>query len=150
MAWTLFRLRLSRITMVALKPTKRSTTAASLAPSHGIETHRARADHAAASGRRTRKVYDAAFKLMVVREALKLPASNRIKPTCRAYPGVEPVRASARARPPPSPARPLPHLPARLPIGRRSPRGIHLLLTLPPQPAWTRSSAAGASAQVDS
>merc|ERR1719152_758594 len=42
--------------------------------------------------RSPRRVYDAAFKLMVVREALKLPASNRIKPTCREYPGVEPVQ----------------------------------------------------------
>ena len=45
-----------------------------------------------ASMRRPRKVYEASFKLMVVQEALKLPASNRIKPTCRAYPGVEPVQ----------------------------------------------------------
>jgi len=42
--------------------------------------------------RKPRRVYDASFKLMVVREALKLPASNRIKPTCRMYPGVEPVQ----------------------------------------------------------
>lgn len=42
--------------------------------------------------RRPRRVYEASFKLMVVREALKLPAHNRIKPTCRAYPGVEPVQ----------------------------------------------------------
>lgn len=29
---------------------------------------------------------------MVVEQALQLPAHNRIKPTCRAYPGVEPVQ----------------------------------------------------------
>ena len=28
----------------------------------------------------------------VVRTALQLPASARIKPTCRAYPGIEPVQ----------------------------------------------------------
>ena len=44
------------------------------------------------AARRPRKVYTASFKLAVVREALKLPASNRIKPTCRMYPGVEPVQ----------------------------------------------------------
>ena len=46
--------------------------------------------------RRPRRVYEASFKLEVVREALKLPASNRIKPTCRAYPGVEPVQGTPR------------------------------------------------------
>lgn len=45
-----------------------------------------------AAARRPRRVYEASFKIMVVREALKLPPSNRIKPTCRAFPGVEPVQ----------------------------------------------------------
>jgi len=36
--------------------------------------------------------YDAAFKLRIVREALCLPPGNRIKPTCRAHPGIEPVQ----------------------------------------------------------
>ena len=40
-----------------------------------------------------RQAYDAAFKLKVVREALQRPASSRIKPTCRDYPDIEPVRA---------------------------------------------------------
>ena len=42
---------------------------------------------------RPRRVsYDAAFKLRIVREALLLPPGNRIKPTCRAHPGIEPVQ----------------------------------------------------------
>ena len=41
-----------------------------------------------------RRTYDAAFKLMVVRDALKRPVNNRIKPTCRAFPGVQPVRSA--------------------------------------------------------
>ena len=36
--------------------------------------------------------YDAAFKLRIVREALCLPPGNRIKPSCRAHPGIEPVQ----------------------------------------------------------
>ena len=47
--------------------------------------------------RKPRRVYDASFKLAVVEQALKLPPDNRIKPTCRAYPGVEPVRRSSLA-----------------------------------------------------
>ena len=38
-----------------------------------------------------RIAYDAAFKLKVVREALKLPEHRRIKPTCREYQNIEPV-----------------------------------------------------------
>jgi hypothetical protein len=41
-----------------------------------------------------RHAYSAAFKLQVVREALLRPASNRIKPTCRDHPGIEPVSAN--------------------------------------------------------
>merc|ERR1711907_462953 len=44
------------------------------------------------SQRRPRRVWPASFKLMVVQQALKLPASNRIKPICRMHPGVEPVQ----------------------------------------------------------
>jgi hypothetical protein len=51
-----------------------------------------------------------AFKLEVVACALKLPAHSRIKPTCRAYPGVEPVSPPT----PPSRARPLAHYPFTL------------------------------------
>ena len=40
-----------------------------------------------------RRVYDVAFKMRVVEYALKLPHDARIKPTCRAHPGVEPVGA---------------------------------------------------------
>lgn len=39
-----------------------------------------------------RQAYDAAFKLKVVYEALQRPAGSRIKPTCRDYPDIEPVR----------------------------------------------------------
>ena len=42
---------------------------------------------------RSRKFYNMHFKLQVVRWALQLPPSERIKPTARAFPGVEPVRA---------------------------------------------------------
>ena len=41
---------------------------------------------------RSRKVYSLSFKRRVVEWALKLPEQNRIKPTARAFPGVEPVR----------------------------------------------------------
>lgn len=41
---------------------------------------------------RSRKVYNTQFKLRVVEYALQLPQSNRIKPTARAFPGVEPVQ----------------------------------------------------------
>ena len=41
---------------------------------------------------RSRKVYTAQFKMRVVQFALRLPESNRIKPTARAHPGVEPVQ----------------------------------------------------------
>ena len=56
-----------------------------------------------------RRVYDAAFKLMVVEEALKLPADNRIKPTCRLYPGIEPVRRARASRTARRDAFPVPH-----------------------------------------
>jgi hypothetical protein len=73
-------------------------TASGIVTDAPASTARASASHALDGGvRRQRRVYDASFKLMVVQEALKLPASNRIKPTCRAYPGVEPVRTAARA-----------------------------------------------------
>ena len=41
---------------------------------------------------RQRASYSLSFKMEVVRMALQLPASARIKPTCRAYPGIEPVQ----------------------------------------------------------
>ena len=44
--------------------------------------------------RKPRRVYEAAFKLEVITYALTLPATNRIKPTCRSYPGVEPVQGA--------------------------------------------------------
>ena len=40
-----------------------------------------------------RQAYSAEYKLKVVREALKRPPSNRIKPTCRDFPGIEPARS---------------------------------------------------------
>lgn len=49
-----------------------------------------------------RQSYDAGFKLQVVRAALARPAGQRIKPTCRDYPDIEPVRGrhSMARRPP--------------------------------------------------
>ena len=41
---------------------------------------------------RQRASYSLSFKMEVVRMALRLPPSARIKPTCRAYPGIEPVQ----------------------------------------------------------
>jgi len=48
-----------------------------------------------------RHAHSAAYKLQVVRQALQRPASNRIKPTCRLNPGIEPVCAP-HPLPPPS------------------------------------------------
>ena len=39
----------------------------------------------------SRKVYNMQFKLNVVCYAMQRPESNRIKPTARRFPGVEPV-----------------------------------------------------------
>ena len=41
---------------------------------------------------RQRMTYTQSFKLEVVRHSLRLPESARIKPTCRTYPGIEPVQ----------------------------------------------------------
>ena len=41
---------------------------------------------------RQRMNYSQSFKLDVVRHSLRLPATARIKPTCRAFPGIEPVQ----------------------------------------------------------
>ena len=57
----------------------------------------------AQAGPRKRSSYSAAFKLKVVRSALQRPPGNRIKPTCRQYPGIEPVIASLSTRIPPYP-----------------------------------------------
>jgi hypothetical protein len=38
--------------------------------------------------------YPKAFKLEVVKSALRRPATNRIKPTCASYPGIEPCQVS--------------------------------------------------------
>lgn len=43
--------------------------------------------------RRTRTYYTAGYKLKVVHAALQRPEASRIKPTCRDYPGIEPVRS---------------------------------------------------------
>jgi len=43
-------------------------------------------------GTAPRRVYDAAFKLHVVRHALSLPENNRHKPIARCYPGLTPVQ----------------------------------------------------------
>ena len=41
---------------------------------------------------RQRMTYSQSFKLEVVRHSLRLPQSARIKPTCRAFPGIESVQ----------------------------------------------------------
>ena len=41
---------------------------------------------------RQRARYTQEFKIHVVRHSLSLPKNARIKPTCRAYPGIEPVQ----------------------------------------------------------
>ena len=41
---------------------------------------------------RQRASYSQSFKIEVVRSALRLPPNARIKPTCRAFPGIEPVQ----------------------------------------------------------
>ena len=68
-------------------------------------------------GKRGRVVHSAAFKLRLVREALLRPPENRIKPTCRRYPSVEPCqlrkwingRANLEKVRPHSPPPPLQH-----------------------------------------
>ena len=94
--------------MVAIKASKRSPASASVEQAGRSARAAASAVESGGAARRTRKVYDAAFKLKVVEQALKLPASNRIKPTCRMYPGVEPVCA-------PPHARIAPHIPSHVP-----------------------------------
>ena len=42
--------------------------------------------------RRPRMVYGEAYKRAVVEQALQLPAGFRIKPTCKRYPNIVPVR----------------------------------------------------------
>ncbi|KAL3926129.1 MAG: hypothetical protein SGPRY_003445, partial [Prymnesium sp.] len=42
--------------------------------------------------RARRHSYEASFKLKVVQAALARPPGKRIKPTCREFPAVEPVR----------------------------------------------------------
>ena len=39
-----------------------------------------------------RQIYDEAFKREVVEHALRLPAGSRIKPTCKIYQDIIPVR----------------------------------------------------------
>ena len=41
---------------------------------------------------RQRARYSQEFKIAVVRYSLSLPPTARVKPTCRAYPGIEPVQ----------------------------------------------------------
>jgi len=41
---------------------------------------------------RQRARYTQEFKIAVVKYSLSLPATARVKPTCRAYPGIEPVQ----------------------------------------------------------
>ena len=45
---------------------------------------------------RKRAYYEEAFKVRVVVDALKRPVSNRIKPTCACFPGIEPCQVCAR------------------------------------------------------
>lgn len=43
-------------------------------------------------GSRQRASYSQEFKVQVVAFSLRLPANARVKPTCRAFPGIEPVQ----------------------------------------------------------
>ena len=64
-----------------------------------------------AGGVKRRRRYDGAFKLKVVQQALKRPLGCRVKPTCRDFPGVDPVRdafPSSCRHPPLSTPPPLP------------------------------------------
>jgi hypothetical protein len=42
--------------------------------------------------KRKRRIHDEAFKRTVVEHALRLPAGSRIKPTCKIYQDIIPVR----------------------------------------------------------
>ena len=42
--------------------------------------------------KRKRRIHDEAFKRTVVEHALQLPAGSRIKPTCKIYQDIIPVR----------------------------------------------------------
>ena len=48
--------------------------------------------------KKKRATYDQAFKLEVVKEALLRPPTNRIKPTCARFPGIEPCQVIAPLR----------------------------------------------------
>ena len=105
---------------------------------------------------RQRMTYSQSFKLEVVRHSLRLPESARIKPTCRAYPGIEPVQIrkwiknlaplAMLMRPPettagngtpprsPSPASEPTEPPGPLSIQYASPRGLEQAPLQPAQP----------------
>jgi len=53
---------------------------------------------AVSEGPRKRAFYNEAFKLQVVKSALKRPPTNRIKPTCARFPGIEPCQVSPEPR----------------------------------------------------
>lgn len=53
---------------------------------------RPRRIRASPTGKPARRVYSAAFKLEVVAFALAQPPSQRIRPACREFPGLEPVQ----------------------------------------------------------
>lgn len=59
---------------------------------HSLRRTNQPSEQVSSGPRPPRRVYPASFKIMVVEQALRLPAHNRIKPTCRAFPGVEPVQ----------------------------------------------------------
>ena len=61
--------------------------------------------------RRRRITHTLQFKLMLVQLALARPWGHRIKPVCREFPEVEPVRRRPRPRAPRCPRLPLSALP---------------------------------------
>lgn len=109
-------------------------------PSDGGSASEPKRKPPSTGGKRGRVVHSAAFKLRLVREALLRPPENRIKPTCRRYPSVEPCqlrkwingRANLEKVPPLLP-------PHSLPPNSLQPPSA-LVLTPPPPPVPSRGS----------
>ena len=87
-------MRLHRLCIArrALAGGKRSPSPAAENGGERSAEKRSKAAAAAPGAKRGRVVHSAAFKLRLVREALLRPPENRIKPTCRRYPSVEPCQ----------------------------------------------------------
>jgi len=74
---------------VGAAPGKVATALAVPVPSAAIHCDAPIPTRRAAVQRLDRRYYSASYKLSVVREAMQRPESCRIKPTCRAHPGIE-------------------------------------------------------------